>query len=53
MGARAPLLPPCDRPQICRHGLHGQPRTPPDPKRCPECLPLIKRFMFTALQLAK
>lgn len=36
--------------QVVEGGDHIDPA---DPKRCPECLPLIKRFMFTTLQLAK
>lgn len=33
--------------QVVEGGDHIDPA---DPKRCPECLPLIKRFMFTTMQ---
>lgn len=36
--------------QVVEGGDHIDPA---DPKRCPECLPLIKRFMFTTLQGAQ
>ena len=36
--------------QVVEGGDHIDPA---DPKRCPECLPLIKRFMFTTMQRAQ